>query len=131
MLKYEAKIVVAFGETITGNDEILLWLYRNGFPELSALSKSIRGSEEAFDFLFANYPRLAALDAAIDNQAKAYLWLKKHNFEFNIIFADACRLKPQAVEWLKARQLEVYVRIAEKINHFRENQYFDYHKKRF
>jgi hypothetical protein len=131
MLNYEAKILIAFGETINGNDEILMWLFRNGYPELSALSKSIRGSEEAFDFLFKKYPRLAALDASIDNQARAYIWLKKHKLEFNMIFADACRAKPQAIDWLNQKDLQLFINLAQKINFYRENQIFDYHKKRF
>ena len=48
MFDYPPKIILAFGETISGNEEILNWLLRNGYSELAALSYSIRGSQEAF-----------------------------------------------------------------------------------
>ncbi|HAL64064.1 MAG TPA: hypothetical protein DCX03_02630 [Bacteroidales bacterium] len=131
MLNYDAKLILAFGETITGNKKILDWLLKNGYPDLAALSYSIRGSEEAFKFLLKYYPRLAALDAAIDNNEKAYLWLKEHNYHFNIIFADACHGKPEALKWLMDHQLEGFISVAEKIRYFRENQYFDIHKPPF
>ena len=131
MLNYPAKILIAFGETIKGNDEILMWLFRNGYPELAALSRSIRGSREAFEFLLKNHVRLAALDAAIDNDAKAYLWLRKHGHDFDLIFADACRAKPAAIAWLRDRKLDAFIALAARIHHFRENQFFSVYKKRF
>ena len=59
--RYPAKILVAFGEAIDGNEKIFKWLLENGYQELAALSKAIRGSEEAFEWLMKNkYAHLAA-----------------------------------------------------------------------
>ncbi|MEJ5302828.1 MAG: hypothetical protein HPY80_05250 [Bacteroidales bacterium] len=131
MLQYPKDILHAFGETITGDDEKLMWLFNNGYPELAALSRSIRGSEEAFKFLLKHYPHLAALDAAIDNNPKAYLWLKEHKLLFSIIFADACRNKAEAIKWLQDRKQDIFLMLAAKIDHFRETQYFNIYKKHF
>lgn len=131
MLKYPAKIILAFGETINGNDEILLWLFKNGYADLAALSRSIRGSGEAFEFLLKHHPRLAALDAAIDNDPRAFVWLRDNRFDFNLIFAEACQGKPRAIAWLQKKRLEAFIRLAARIRHFRENQYFSVYKKRF
>lgn len=131
MLQYPKDILLAFGETLTGDDEKLMWLFNNGYPELAALSRSIRGSEEAFKFLLQYYPHLAALDAAIDNDPKAYLWLREHKMLFSIIFADACRNKPMALQWLREKKQDVFLMLAAKIHHFRENQYFNIYKKHF
>ena len=51
MLNYPIKILVAFGETISGNKKIHNWLLTKGYPELAALSNAIRGSEEALKWL--------------------------------------------------------------------------------
>ncbi len=39
MLDYPPKILIAFGETISGNTEIFNWLLKNGYPELAALKQ--------------------------------------------------------------------------------------------
>lgn len=53
---------------------------------------------------------------------------------FLIVFADACRNKPKAIEWLKANKLEVFVHLSKKIYDVLEQQRrdnYDYHKVRF
>lgn len=129
--QYPAKILFALGETIRGNDKIQLWLAENGYPEIAAFSNAVRGSSEAEKFLLKTYPSLAALDAAIDNNLKAYLWLKKNNLILYIVFADACKGKQQAIDWLKTKNLDIFIHLAGIIRFYRENQYFDYHKKHF
>lgn len=47
MINYDVKILMAFGESIRGNEKIYTWLLKNGYPELAALSSAIRGSDEA------------------------------------------------------------------------------------
>ncbi len=37
MLNYDPKILIAFGETITGNEKIYDWMLKNGFPEILEL----------------------------------------------------------------------------------------------
>jgi len=72
MLEYEPKILLAFAETLSGNQEIFDWLMKNGYQELGALSMSMRGSEQAFTWLMKNgYPHFGALDRAIDGDPKA------------------------------------------------------------
>ena len=129
--EYPTNVLLGFCETFKGNEEIHRFLTENGYAELAALSSAIRGSEEAFDILFKTHPELAALDSAIDNQPQAYLWLKRFNLDFYIIFADACRKKPDALAWLTNNNQELFLRLANIIYDFRENQIFDYHKKNF
>ena len=132
MLNYPPKIILAFGETISGNTEILTWLLKNGYGELAALSFAIRGSEDAFHWLMNNgYTHLAALDSAIDNDPKAYLWLKEHDFPFFVIFADACNGKKEALDFMVQKNLVGMLRVTQKIRSFRDNQTYDYHKFHF
>ena len=53
MQNYPAKILVAFGEAVSGNKEIHDWLATNNYPELAALSAAIRGSDEAVQWLLS------------------------------------------------------------------------------
>ena len=132
LLTYPPKILLAFGESIGGNNEITDWMIQNGYPELAALSHAIQGSDEAFLWLMKNkFPELAALDSAIDEDPKAYEWLKNSNYLFHIIFAECCRGKQEAIAWMLQKDLNALVRIAQKIKHLRDSQTFDYHKLHF
>lgn len=132
METYPVKVLLAFGETFKGNPELHRWLMENGYPELGLLSTCIRGDMRAFEWLMKNgFPELAALDSAIDNKVGAYLWLRNNDFELLAVFADACNRKTEAAEWLKERDLDIFLYLADCINHFRDNQYHDYHKKQF
>jgi hypothetical protein len=132
LLIYPPKIIAAWGETFFGNQEIMNWLLKNGFPELAALSYAIQGSEDAFDWLMNNgFPHLAALDSAIDNDPKAYLWLKAQRLYFSAVFADACRGNGEAIEWFIRHDLRSVLRITQRIRELRDSHTFDYHKLHF
>jgi len=108
------------------------WLLNNGYPEVAALAHAIRGSEEATAWLMKNkFYHLAALDSAIDEDEKAYKWLMDHNHRFFIVFADACRARPAAIQWFRQNKLEAILAIAIKIKVLRDSHTFDYHKKHF
>jgi hypothetical protein len=55
----------------------------------------------------------------------------KYDFYFLAVFADAINNKPDAIVWLKKRNLEIFIHLAKKIKYFRDNQTFDYHKLHF
>lgn len=133
MLNYPPKILMAFGETFSEEKgEFLNWLLENGYPELSALSNSIRGSEEATDWLMKNkFPQLAALDNAIGGSEQAYKWLVDNEHDLLAVFVDAINNKMEALAWLKKSKLEIFIHLSRKIRNFSENQTFDYHKLHF
>jgi len=133
LAKYDAKVLMAFGETFTEEKgEFLNWLLKNGYPELAALSSAIKGSEEAVKWLLMNrYRHFAALDAAIDKQQPAYRWLLANGHDFLAVFSDAVNQNPVAMQWFKKHDLGVFLLLAKKIHDFRENQTYDYHKMHF
>lgn len=132
MLNYPVKVLLAFGETFSGNTELHDWLLKNGYPELGALSSAIRGSDEALVWLMKNgFRELAALDSAIDDNEKAYNWLNLNKHFFLAAFSDACHNQPEAVEWFMKKDLKIFLAIAAKIRFFRDNQTFDHHKLHF
>ena len=133
LAKYDPKVLMAFGETFTEEDGAFLnWLLKNGYPELAALSSAIRGSEEALSWLLNNkYRHYAALDAAIDGKQDAYNWLLTNGHDILALFTDAVNKKPDAVRWFNKHNLQIFNHLAKKINIFRDNQTFDYHKLHF
>jgi hypothetical protein len=130
---YPAQIWLAFGQTFTDKGKPFDdWLMHHGYPELSALSHAIRGSEEALAWLMKNkFFHLAAVDSAIDDDSKAFVWLKENGHPFLVVFADAVRGKPYAIEWLVENDLPGFVAITKEIKAWRDSQTFDYHKKHF
>jgi hypothetical protein len=135
MLHYPVKILLAFGEAVSGNRKIFKWLMNNGYPELAALANSLQTNEEAFDWLMKNgYPHFAALSNAIDDDDKAYAWLNKHKFVLLTVLADASRGKKEAINILYKKGLKVFVIISKKILEIKNQQKFnyeDYHKIHF
>jgi hypothetical protein len=130
---YPAKIWLAFGETFSDEGTpVAEWLLKNGYPELAALSHSIRGSDDALKWLMeGGFLHLAALDSAIDEDPKAYLWLQENKHLFLIVLADAIHGKPYALQWFNKHQLIGFIIISQKIKAWRDSQTFDYHKKHF
>jgi hypothetical protein len=77
------------------------------------------------------YFHLAALDGAIDRQAKARDWLVKYKFPLLVMLADAVNEHQAAVNYFQDNDLQIFLVIAKRIRDFRDRQTFDYHKKRF
>jgi|AntRauTorcE11898_2_1112593.scaffolds.fasta_scaffold00391_7 hypothetical protein len=132
MVGYPVKVLLAFGESFVQPKAFTATLSAAGYPELSALSGAIRGSEEALQWLLGNnFTHLAALDAAIDNDEKAQKWLEKYQYTVMLYFARACNRDTNAANWLKENDLDIFLHLAEKINYFRDNQYFNIYRRKF
>ena len=117
MLEYDVKILLAFGKALDGYKEYFEWLLNNGYPELAALSNAIRGDEGAVQWLLkSNYPQYGVLSNAMDNETKAVQWLIDFKDEFLLQFAQASRGNEDSIEWLRRKQLNIFIMLAEKIN---------------
>ena len=78
---YPVKVLVAWGEAITGNAEIRDWLMKNGFPELGLFTFALRNQEEALVWLMKNnFPHLAALINGMEGNKQALQWLEDNGF---------------------------------------------------
>jgi hypothetical protein len=81
-IDYPAKIILAWAKAIDGNQEILLWLKDNGYPELAMATYAILLKQEARDWLPKNgYPQLMAFIHAAEGNEKALRWLMLNDFE--------------------------------------------------
>ena len=80
-MEYPLKIIVAWGEAISGNREIRDWLIKNGYRELGLFTYALRNKDDARDWLMKNgYPHLMALINGIEGNQGALKWLEKNNF---------------------------------------------------
>ena len=116
-------------------DKFYQWLFKHGYPELSALTSSIKGNAEAFDWLIKrNFPQYAAFSNAVDGDEKAWVWLKENKYDLLFILAEASIGKKEAMEWLLKNQLQVFAVIAKRIIDIKNQldfDYEDYHKIHF
>ena len=109
---YDAKLLLAFGESLKLDRKFTDFLIKNGFPELGALSSAINADTDALQWLLDNgYPEFAVLSNAIDNEDAAIAWLEKYNCDFLSKFAAACRKEDEAVKWFVANNLHIYIRL--------------------
>jgi hypothetical protein len=79
--KYPQKVLVAWGEAISGNREIRQWLIKNGFPELGIFVFALHLKADARKWLLEHgHAPLMALISGIEGDGKALDWLEAHDF---------------------------------------------------
>lgn len=100
-IDYPAKIILAWSKAIEGNDELLLWLKDNGYPELVMATYAIYLKEDARDWLSANgYAHLMAFINAAEGVESAQNWLIKNNFILLYHMAMAIEDEQESFKWL-------------------------------
>lgn len=100
-INYPAKIILAWAKAIEGNDDILLWLKDNGYPELVMATYAIYLKDEARDWLNANgYPHIMAMIHAAEGNEGAQRWLLRNDFEILYHIAMAVEDEPESFAWL-------------------------------
>ena len=71
------------------------------------------------------------MDYAIDKDNKAINWLIKYGFYLEVQFANCCNMDKEATDWLIRNNYKVFVRLAEKINQFRDSMIYNPQKLHF
>ena len=98
---YHPKIILAWAKAIEGNDDLMLWLKDNGFPELTMATYAIYLKEEARDWLTQNgYPHLMAMIHAAEGNEMAQKWLLAHDFMILYHMAMAVENEEESWVWL-------------------------------
>lgn len=131
-LDYDIKVLLAWGESITGNQKITQWLTKNGFPELGLFFYALRNEERSRQWLLDNrFPHLLALINGIEGNEKALDWLKKHDYILLHDMALAGDGDEAAFEKLAKGGMRVYALLAKKMqvikDEIEENKQ-DFHK---
>ena len=68
--QYPIKVLVAWGEAISGNEAFRNWLLGNGYPELGLFVHALHNQDEARNWLLnEGFPELMALVGALREMA--------------------------------------------------------------
>lgn len=133
-LNYPVKILVAWGEAISGNKEIREWLIKNGYPELGLFVFALNNKDDARDWLIKNkHPHLMALINGIESNTQALMWLEKHNFPILKHMALAGDGDKEALNWLLKNGHREFAMLARKMEQVKmqiDNDNSDVHKYR-
>ena len=114
--EYPAKIIIAWGEAISGNAKMRDWLTTNGYPELGLFSFALRNKDDARKWLMENgHPHLMALINGAEGNPNALMWLKKFDFDVLEKMARAGDNDDAALRWLYENDLNDMAVIAQKI----------------
>lgn len=117
LLDYDAKVLLAWHESLKGDNRFTEYLLHNGFPELAALSRAILSDLDALKWLMDNgYPEFAILSDAIDDEDEAIEWLEKAHCDFLSKFAAACRKDDAAIKWFVDNELHGFIPIIRTIH---------------
>ena len=125
--QYDVKLLLALVKSVGGRTDFFRVLVEGPHPELAAFSNAIRGDDEAMVWLFKhNFAWLAILSNAIDGQQKAREWVAKALPKVNLMYALAAKRNAQAIKWLYANRLEIFLMLAretEKFLIYQEKEY--------
>lgn len=105
---YPTKVLIAWGECISGNNEITKWLMQNGYKELGIFRYALHNQDESREWLMKNgHPELMAVINGAEGNPQALMWLEKHGFS---VLAHVARVgdgDQKSFQWLKINQPEL------------------------
>lgn len=80
--EYPAKILIAWGEAISGHRDLRDWLTKNGYPELGIFVFALNNKDEARKWLMANgHQHLMAIIRGIEGDKVALEWLERNGMK--------------------------------------------------
>ena len=100
MKHYPEKILVAWGEAISGNTEIRDWLMKNNYPELGLFCFALYFDKKASNWLLKNAPHLLATIKGVEGKKEALIWLEKNGFHLLARVAKAADEDKNQMKWL-------------------------------
>ena len=114
--QYPPKIIVAWGEAISGNLKIREWLAANNYPELAIFSSALNLNEDAREWLMKNgHTELMALVMGAEGDEKACVWLRANGFKKVALMAEGADNDQVAIEELLKGGHQEWVMISMKI----------------
>jgi hypothetical protein len=111
LVDYPAKIVLAWAKAIEGDENFILWLRENGYPELVMATYAIYLKDEARNWLMQNgFPHLMGLINAAEGNKKAQSWLLVNNFDLYFHIALAVEDEPLSWKWIQNNSgIEIFI----------------------
>ena len=130
--EYPAKVLLAWGEAITGNVPLRDWLTSNGYPELGIFTFALRNKQDARKWLIEKgHPHLMAVIAGIEGDKGALQWLDRHGMNVLRFVALAGDGEEEAFRWLVDhghRELAMLGKKMHQVKSQMDDDYRDPHK---
>ena len=115
-MQYPAKVLLAWGEAISGNRPLKDWLASNGYPELAMACHAIRNHRPSRTWLMENgHPHLMAMVRGSEGDRQAIQWLHQYGFEFLARVGEGADNNDEAIRALIASEQREWAGIALKI----------------
>ncbi|MDE0870288.1 MAG: hypothetical protein OSA37_00075 [Flavobacteriales bacterium] len=107
-MQYPAKVLIAWGEAISGNRPLRDWLMKHGYEELGMACHALHHVESSRTWLMANgHQRIMAMIRGAEGDPNAILWLQRFGFNYLADVASGADNDDEAVKrLLKANQKE-------------------------
>lgn len=130
--EYPAKVLLAWGEAISGNTGLRDWLIKNGYPELGLFCFALRNKRDAREWLLKNgHPHLMAVISGIEGDAGALEWLERNGLHVLKQVALTGDGDEAAMKWLLAnghRELAMLGHKMHVVKRGMDDDYKDPHK---
>lgn len=130
--EYPAKVLLAWGEAISGNAGLRDWLIKNGYPELGIFTYALRNKQDARKWLMENgHPHLMAVITGIEGDKNALEWLDRNGMPLMRYVALAGDGEEDAFKWLLNnghRELAMLGRKMHAVKRGMDEDYTDPHK---
>ncbi|MGC6489869.1 MAG: hypothetical protein ACON5E_01130 [Flavobacteriales bacterium] len=120
MKHYPEKILVAWGEAISGNIEIRDWLMKNNYPELGLFCFALYFDKKASNWLLKNAPHLLATIKGVEGKKEALIWLEKNGFHLLARVAKAADEDKNQMKWLMIND-RLFALIAQRIKMIKDD----------
>ena len=115
-MQYPAKVLLAWGEAISGNRQLLDWLMKNGYQELGMTCHAIHLVDSARAWLMSNgQPHLMALVNGAEGNKNALVWLHQYGYKNLADMALGADNDDDAIQRLIAAEQREWAGVALKI----------------
>lgn len=99
--EYPAKVLLAWGEAISGHAGLRDWLIKNGYPELGIFTFALRNKDDARMWLMKNgHPHLLAMISGVEGDQRALDWLAKNDMNVLRQVSLVAAGNEEAFSWL-------------------------------
>lgn len=130
--EYPAKVLLAWGEAITGNAGLRDWLIKNGYAELGIFTYALRNKQDARKWLMENgHPHLMAVITGIEGDTAALEWLDRNQMHVLKHVALAGDGELDSFRWLMEHGHRELAMIGKKMHDVKrrmDDDYSDPHK---
>lgn len=124
-LNYPMKVIMVWGEAISGNKELLDVLLKSEYKELGLFVYAMHNQDSARNWLMKNgFAHLLAMLNGVERKKDALLWLKAHKFTTLYHMALCGDSEEESFKWLIDNNKKEMAMIAKKIE-FVKNEIAD------